>query len=114
MPLQDLSRDAQSSQMIAVADGPGTDDIFLTLTGHLFDTGLFNEVLNTVEEMKGSARMLQMRLGSTVNENSEVTFQLMNNNNGPVGTLADKLRALASDKKCEASMTTPNSGAFRA
>lgn len=105
-PMASLEKEVQMRKFFEDTIGD-EEEVFITMTGHLFDTGLFNETLNVVEEKKSKARMMRMKLGSTVHEDSEVTLQLLSTGNGTSMTaLVERLGQLAAEKDCEVSTNT--------
>ncbi|KAF4730082.1 hypothetical protein FOZ63_031147, partial [Perkinsus olseni] len=74
---QDVSTDKADAAQDDDLDGGHNDNTTtIILRGHLFDSQLVNSVLDIVEEHKSVAHFSRIRLGSSVNETSEVVEQL--------------------------------------
>lgn len=63
----------------------------LTLKGHIFDKKAINDILNAVEDGKGTARMLAVKLGDTKQEATQATLEISGFKDGSLEL--DKLRS---------------------
>ncbi|KAF4707733.1 hypothetical protein FOZ62_005256, partial [Perkinsus olseni] len=74
---QDVSTDKADAAQDDDLDGGHNDNTTtIILRGHLFDSQLVNSVLDIVEEHKSVAHFSRIRLGSSVNETSEVGIKV--------------------------------------
>eukprot|EP00397_Hematodinium_sp_SG-2012_P005753 GEMP01005775.1.p1 GENE.GEMP01005775.1~~GEMP01005775.1.p1 ORF type:complete len:589 (+),score=100.63 GEMP01005775.1:48-1814(+) len=70
--------------------------VAISLTGHLFDKNVINQVLNLVEEFHGTAKIMKLQLGHTRDETSEAQIQISCPNKAKelVGRICDVSKAL--------------------
>ena len=79
----------------------------ITITGHVFDKMVLNNVLDVVEHEGAHARMLRLKLGKDKSEKSEVTLQIMSEaGKKPASDVVASVLEMLKSQECDVSTNT--------
>lgn len=79
----------RTSSADAIAPGSPKKRVEVTLKGHLFDKNVINTVLDKVEAVKGSANIIELRLGQSEKEETVATVEMFVNSNSAAGLVCE-------------------------
>ena len=69
------------------------------LTGHLFDTKAFNNIIDACENRKVNFRVIEWEIGMNQIQETRVTIQVMGNEEPSVDAARDDIEKICTDEK---------------